>query len=119
MATWPRAAQFAFFRGYQRPHYAVTARPDVTHLLARRQGLGLSPYRACIWAIGAGLHGVPELLTRFRGDQVTAHDRVELSMTVPVADGTFRYGLCALAAGPGRVLTRSARPGSTPPGRGH
>jgi len=91
LATWPRAAQFRFFRAYERPQYAVTARPDVTRLLARRQALSLSPYRACIWAIGAGLHAVPELLTRFRGDEVTAHDRVDVSMTVPADDGTFRY----------------------------
>jgi chloramphenicol O-acetyltransferase type A len=88
--TWPRADQFRFFRTYEKPHYAVTARVDVTHVMARKAA-GVSPYRACLFAIGAGLHAVPELCMRFRGDVVTRYDRVDLSMTVPLADGNFRY----------------------------
>ncbi|MFM2391095.1 MAG: hypothetical protein RLZZ437_2650, partial [Pseudomonadota bacterium] len=34
--TWPRADQFRFFRTYEKPHYAVTARVDVTHVMARK-----------------------------------------------------------------------------------
>jgi chloramphenicol O-acetyltransferase type A len=90
LATWARADQFRFFRGYERPHYAVTARVDVTRLMARRAE-GLPVYRTCLWAIGTGLHAVPELTMRFRGDRVVRHDRVELSATVPLADGSFRY----------------------------
>ena len=89
--TWPRAAQFRFFRTYEKPHYAVTSRLDVTHLMARKAE-GVSPYRACLYAIGTGLHVVPELSMRFRGDQVVRHDVVNLSMTVPTQDGSFTYG---------------------------
>lgn len=88
--TWPRAAQFRFFRTYQRPHYATTVRLDVTHLMARKRD-GVSSYRACLFAIGAGLHEVPELCMRFRGDQVVAHDMITLSMTVPTIAGSFGY----------------------------
>ncbi|MDX8350939.1 chloramphenicol acetyltransferase [Cognatiyoonia sp. IB215182] len=90
LATWPRAAQFHFFRSYQRPHYAVTSRLDVSHLLARKAD-GVSPYRGCLYAIGTGLHAVPELCMRFRGDQVVRHDMVTLSMTVPTKAGSFGY----------------------------
>ncbi len=90
LETWPRAAQFHFFRTYDRPHYATTARLDVTHLMTRK-GDGLSLYRASLFAIGAGLHAVPELCMRFRGDQVVAHDMVTLSMTVPTDAGSFGY----------------------------
>jgi chloramphenicol O-acetyltransferase type A len=90
-ATWARADQFRFFRTYGKPHYAVTARIDVTRLLTRRKAEGLSPYRACIYAIGAGIHAVPELRMRFTGDAVTLYDIVTLSMTVPLADGNFNY----------------------------
>ncbi|PJI85076.1 chloramphenicol O-acetyltransferase type A [Yoonia maricola] len=90
LETWPRAAQFRFFRTYQQPHYATTSRLDVTHLMGRKAD-GLSPYRACLYAIGAGLHAVPELCMRFRGDVVVAHDMVTLSMTVPTEAGTFGY----------------------------
>jgi chloramphenicol O-acetyltransferase type A len=88
--TWARADQFRFFRAYEKPHYAVTARVDVTHVMARKAA-GVSAYRACLYAIGAGLHAVPELCMRFRGDVVTRYNRVDLSMTVPLADGNFRY----------------------------
>ncbi len=90
LETWPRAAQFHFFRTYQKPHYAVTSRLDVSHVMARKAD-GVSPYRACLYAIGAGLHAVPELCMRFRGDQVVRHEMVTLSMTVPTRAGSFGY----------------------------
>ena len=90
LATWPRAEQFHFFRTYQKPHYAVTTRLDVSHIMGRKAA-GISPYRSCLYAIGAGIHAVPELCMRFRGDQVVRHDMVTLSMTVPTDAGTFGY----------------------------
>jgi chloramphenicol O-acetyltransferase type A len=91
LETWPRAAQFAWFRAYDRPHYATTVRLDVTHLITTRKPAGVSPYRACLYAIGCGLHAVPELRMRFRGDEVFAHDMLYLSMTVPTDRGAFNY----------------------------
>jgi chloramphenicol O-acetyltransferase type A len=91
LAQWPRAEQFRFFRTYGRPHFAVTSRLDVTALLTAAKASKISSYRAAIHAIGAGIHGVPELRMRFRGDTVIAHDAVALSMTVPTDDGSFRY----------------------------
>lgn len=91
LATWPRADQFRLFRRYARPHFATTARVDVTHLMTAMKLAGHSPFRACIRAVGAGLHAVPELRMRARGGTVMEHDRVELSITVPLPDGNFRY----------------------------
>lgn len=91
LASWPRAETFRHFRAYQRPQYAVTSRIDVTRLVVALKPAGVSPYRACIHAIGTGLHAVPELRMRFRGDVVVEHDTVSLSMTVPRPDGTFAY----------------------------
>ncbi len=97
LETWPRATQFHFFRTYQQPHYATTARLDVTHLMARKAD-GMSPYRGCLFAIGAGLHRVPELCMRFRADQVVAHDMITLSMTVPTDVGSFGYAYVPFVA---------------------
>lgn len=91
LATWPRAETFRHFRTYLRPQYAITTRIDVTRLLGELKPAGVSTYRACIFAIGAGIHAVPELRMRFRGDVVVEHDTVSVSMTVPRADGTFAY----------------------------
>ena len=90
LATWPRAAQFHFFRTYEQPHYATTSRIDVTHLMTLKKQ-GVSPYRACLYAIGAGLHAVPELCMRFSGERVVQYDIITLSMTVPTAKGSFGY----------------------------
>ncbi|KQB97127.1 chloramphenicol acetyltransferase [Loktanella sp. 1ANDIMAR09] len=90
LQTWPRSAQFRLFRTYQQPHYATTTRMDVSHLMQRKAD-GISPYRACLYSIGAGLHAVPELCMRFRGDTVVAHDMVTSSMTVPTDAGSFGY----------------------------
>ena len=90
LETWPRAGQFRFFRTYEKPHYATTSRLDVTHLL-RRKADGVSAYRACLYAIGAGVHAVPELCMRFNGDVVRRYDLVEMSMTVPTPAGAFNY----------------------------
>lgn len=97
LKSWPRAAQFHWFRSYERPHYATTVRLDVTQLISNGKSRGVSPYRACLFAIGAGLHAVPELLMRFRGDTVVAHDRVSLSMTVPTDAGSFNYAYVPFA----------------------
>ena len=97
LATWPRAAQFRFFRTYDRPHYAVTSRIDVTAVMARK-ATGLSPYRACLHAIGVGIHAVPELCMRFRGENVVRHDMITLSMTVPTQAGSFGYAYVPFVA---------------------
>ena len=87
LESWPLAEQFRFFRGYDRPHFATTARVDVTALKAS----GLPVFRSCLWAIGAGLHAVPELRMRFQGDVVTLYERIALSPTIAVEGGDFRY----------------------------
>lgn len=91
LETWPRAAQFRFFRAFDRPHYATTVRVDVSRLMAARKVRALSPFRHAIYAVGAGLHAVPELCMRFRGDEVTQYDRLQLSPTIPLENGDFRY----------------------------
>lgn len=91
LKTWSRAEQFRFFRTYDRPHYAITTRIDVSRLMRLRKDLALSPFRTVIHAIGAGLHAVPELRMRFQGDTVTLYDRLLLSPTIPLENGDFRY----------------------------
>ncbi len=89
---WARKAQFDLFRTYDRPHFAVTKRHDVDNLITSQKPKGVSPYRACLYAIGAGIHAVDELKMRFREDIVVRHDAIDLSMTVPKQDGGFAYG---------------------------
>lgn len=97
-STWSRAEQFRFFRTYDRPHYAITVRMDVSELMRTRKARGLSPFRTCLWAIGTGLHAVPELRMRFRDDTVTLYDKLTLSPTIALDNGDFRYTYIAYDA---------------------
>ena len=91
LATWSRAEQFRFFRGFERPHFAITARVDATRLMQAKADAGLSVFRTCLWAVGAGLNAVPEARMRFRGDDVTLYDRFDLSPTIALPSGDFAY----------------------------
>lgn len=92
LSTWARAETFRFFREFERPHFSVTVRLDATRLMKAKAQNGLSPFRACLWALGAGLNAAPELRTRFRGDHVVEHDRIDLSPTIALDDGGFGFG---------------------------
>ncbi len=89
LATWPAADQYRFFRGFERPHYAVTSRIDVSALMARKAELSL--FRSAVWAIGTGLNAVPQLRLRFEGEQVYRYDTIDLSSTIATRDGDFRF----------------------------
>ena len=92
LATWPRREALALFRRFQKPQYSVTARLDVTAILTRKtHEAGFSGYLACVHAAGAGLHAVPELRCRIRGDRVVIHDRLRLSPTLQFADGRLGF----------------------------
>lgn len=91
LATWARSEQFKFFRTFERPHYATTVRIDVSRLMNERKAENISPFRHAIFAIGTGLHAVPELCMRFQDDIVTQYDRLQLSPTIPLENGDFRY----------------------------
>lgn len=86
--VWPGADQFKLFRTFEKPHYVIVSRVDVTRLKASRH----SEFRSVLWAIGAGINAVDALRTRFVGDVVTQYDDVQISMTLPLEDGSFGFG---------------------------
>lgn len=92
LQTWERAQQYSFFRTFVRPHYATTVRLDVTDLMQNRKANGLSPFRHAVWAIGVGLHAVPQLCVRFQEDTVQQYDQLILSSTVALDNGEYGYG---------------------------
>jgi chloramphenicol O-acetyltransferase type A len=96
LESWSRTGQFRLFRTYDRPHFATTARVDVTALMTRAKPAGVSPYRAFIHAIGAGVHAVPALRTRFKAtddgrERVLEYGAISLSATVPRSGDSFGY----------------------------
>lgn len=125
LEIWPRADQFQFFRRFERPHYATTCRIDVNRLMAQRKSTGVSPYRACLYAIGAGIHRCDALRIRFRETAVTRYEQITLSMTVPRPNGSFNYAYVPWTAEfsmfdtqAASLIAQAARQGSLNPNLG-
>lgn len=97
--SWPRASQFAFFRKYANPHYALSARIDVTKLMAEDKPASVSVFNGALFAIMTAVNGVPELRTRFSGESVCEYDVVHASTTVPI--GEDRFAFCDIPFSPG------------------
>ncbi len=123
LATWDRASAYRLFRAYDRPHWSLTARVDVTRIVAAR-ARGVSPFRACLRAVGAGVNAVPAMRMRLAGTGVVLFDRIDLSMTVPKEDGSFAYGYVAWHPDPVRfdadcaAAVAAARAGDLAPNTG-
>lgn len=89
--SWPRASQFAFFRRYQNPHFAISARVDATRLMEEDKPAGISVFNGALHAIMSAANAVPELRTRFSGETVREHDTVHASVTVPIGGDRFAF----------------------------
>lgn len=88
--TWARADTYRHFRSFDRPHFAITVRLDITRLMALKEK-GASPFRAMLWAFGNGVQATPALRLRFVGDVVTLYDTHLLSGPIDLPDGNFRF----------------------------
>lgn len=88
---WPRRSQYSFFRQVANPHFALTARADATRLMEVEKPAGASVFNAALFAIMAAANDVPELRTRFSGDQVREYETVHASVTVPIEDEQFAF----------------------------
>ena len=89
LSEWGAADQYRFFRGFERPHFSVTSRVDVSDLMAQKHQLAV--FRSCIWAIGVGINSVPQLQLRFDDQHVYRYDKIDLSATIASNDGDFRF----------------------------
>ncbi len=89
--TWARRETYHWFRAFEQPHYAITCRIDVSHLMKKRDQQNLSTFRSSLWAIGKGLYDVPALRLRFKGNVITQYETVNMSPPIDAGDGSFRY----------------------------
>lgn len=96
--TWPRHSHYTFFRGYERPHFSLTAAVDATLLMRDGKPAGVPVFNAALYAIMTAVNAVPELRTRFRGEVVTEYAVVHASTTVPV--GTEAFAFCDVRYAP-------------------
>jgi len=89
--TWPRRSQYTFFRQVANPHFALTARADASRLMEVEKQAGVSIFNAALHAIMQAANSVPELRTRFSGEDVHEYETVHASVTVPIEDDQFAF----------------------------
>lgn len=89
--AWARAPQFRLFSAYERPHFCITARLDVSALAKAASQERASAFRGFVWAVGCGLNGVEELRTRLDGNRVLLFETILLSAVVPRDGGGLGY----------------------------
>src|SRR5688572_14155591 len=91
--TGPRAAHYAWFRGFVQPVFTLCApvRVDIARLKAEG---GLFPN--LLWGVLFAGQQVPELRQRIRVEQgrdlVVEHERIDCTCTLLREDGSFAFG---------------------------
>jgi len=91
LESWPRRAQYEFFRGYDLPFFNLCAKVDVTKTRAWCKTTGASYSLATWFACQQTINTVPEFKLRLRPDGVWRYDQIQVSMTVLQDDETFRF----------------------------
>lgn len=89
--TWIRRSQYDLFRNFAQPHFAITARVDVTPIMAQRATMAISPFNAMLYCLMHAANAVPELRTRMEGARVVQHDTAHPSFTVPIDGDQFAF----------------------------
>ncbi len=89
---WPRRGAFEFFRGFDRPHFSVCTRIDVSALKPALAAAGLgSVTLACHFIALQLAHRVEPFRYRLRQGRVEVLDTVHGSTTVLRADDSFGF----------------------------
>lgn len=89
---WSRRSHFLLFRGYDRPHFSVTAEVDVSALYAAsRQPRGPSFILGVLFAALHAANAIEAFRLRIREDRVWSHAAVGIGCTVLRPDRTFGF----------------------------
>lgn len=91
LETWPRRAQFEFFRPFELPWFALTAEVDVAPLRHAAREVGASFALAAWYAIYRAVNAVEAFRYRLRGDRVLVHDHLRVATTFSTGDETFAF----------------------------
>lgn len=89
--TWPRRAQYRFFRAFEMPFFTVCTAVPVgpTRVWCKANGVSftLASWYGCQQAVNA----IEALRTRIRGERIFVHDAIRMASTFLNEDNTFRY----------------------------
>jgi len=92
LANWARRDLFEFFRGYERPHFNVCTRIDVTKLFKLlRDRPGVSVSLAYIYFALRVANEIEPFRYRLKEDKVIVHDVINGGSTVLLPNESFSY----------------------------
>jgi chloramphenicol O-acetyltransferase type A len=92
MENWPRRDLFEFFRGYERPHFNVCTRLDVTSLLdLLRERPGFSVSLAYLYFALRVANEIEPFRYRLKEGRVIVHDVINGGTTVLLPNESFSY----------------------------
>jgi chloramphenicol O-acetyltransferase type A len=88
---WPRRDHYLFFKGFDYPHFSLTAEMDLTGFLPALQQQGISFTAAMMYLVARVANGIPEFKQRVREGNPIEHDRVHPSATILSRNELFTF----------------------------
>jgi chloramphenicol O-acetyltransferase type A len=91
--TWSRREHFEFYRGFDHPHFGLSANVDVTAFYAAVKQRGVSFTVATVYLVARAANAIPEFRYRIQAEEVVEHEVVHPGTTILVPDETFTFAL--------------------------
>ncbi|HBA83528.1 MAG TPA: hypothetical protein DCZ95_05470 [Verrucomicrobia bacterium] len=80
-STWARREHFAFFEGFEHPHFDITGPLNVTRAVAYARSSGDSFFKLILFLSMKAVHAVPEFRCRVEGADVVEYETVDVAPT--------------------------------------
>lgn len=91
LSAYPRKDHFEHFLTMENPFVSMTVQMDITKWYKRLKEKGY-PFFLCFqYAAAAAANQIPELRQRIKGKRIVEYDACDVSYTVALEDGTYRY----------------------------
>ncbi|WP_169544898.1 CatA-like O-acetyltransferase [Sneathiella aquimaris] len=88
---WERQKPFEIFSQVQAPHFNITADIDVTRLIDEVKPAGISVFNAVLHSAMTAVNDIPEMRTRFSGQDIYEYSVSDPSFTTPINDRDFAF----------------------------
>lgn len=91
LQTWPRREHFKLYRGFDHPHFGMTANVDLStfHPFVKQRGLSITI--AIVYLISRTANQIPEFRYRIRQGEVVEHEVVHPSTTILADNDLFTF----------------------------
>ncbi len=89
--NWHRAKHFNFYKGFDHPHFSLTANVDITNLYLLVKREKLSFFGVMLYYVMKTANQISELKYRIRSNEVVEHYLIHPSYTVLAEDDLFCF----------------------------